>query len=305
VTLEAQPETTVDAQTETSLEGQAETTVDAHHHFWDPARADYPWMTDELAAIRRAFGPDDLRPLLEATGIARTVLVQTLASLEESAEFLATAQEEPFVAGVVGWVNLRHPGVGDQIAELRAGPGGEKLVGIRHQVHDEQDPEWLKRQDVRRGLSAVESAGLVFDLLVRTRELPAAVETVGARPGQRFVLDHIAKPPISSRRLEPWRARIRRLAELPNVVCKLSGLVTEADWKTWTVDDLRPYFREVVDAFGPKRLMFGSDWPVCLVAADYARVVATTQELVSDLSDEDRARIFGRTAIESYGLADA
>jgi L-fuconolactonase len=288
-----------------TLDPPAGPTVDAHHHFWDPARAEYPWMTEELAAIRRAFGPDDLRPLLEATGIARTVLVQTLASLEESAEFLATARDEPFIAGVVGWVNLRHPGVGDQIAELRAGPGGEKLVGIRHQVHDEEDPEWLKRQDVRRGLSAVESAGLAFDLLLRTRELPGAVETVRARPAQRFVLDHIAKPPISSRRLEPWRARVRRLAELPNVVCKLSGMVTEADWKSWTADDLRPYIREVVDAFGPERLMFGSDWPVCLVAASYERVVSTAHELVADLSDDDRERIFGGTATETYGLAEA
>jgi L-fuconolactonase len=279
--------------------------VDAHHHFWDPTRAEYPWMTDELASIRRPFGPEDLRPLLAATGIERTVLVQTLSSLEESADFLATAADEPFIAGVVGWVNLRHPGVGDQIAELRAGPGGDRLVAIRHQVHDEENPEWLKRQDVRRGLSAVESAGLAFDLLVRTRELPAAVETVRARPGQRFVLDHIAKPPIASRRLEPWRARIHRLAELPNVVCKLSGMVTEADWKTWTTDDLRPYAREVIEAFGPGRLLFGSDWPVCLVAATYERVVSTAHELVADLSEPEQERIFGGTAAEIYGLAEA
>lgn len=279
--------------------------VDAHHHFWDPSRAEYPWMTDELASIRRPFGPDDLRPLLAASGIERTVLVQTRSSPEESAEFLATAADEPFIAGVVGWVNLRHPGVGDQIAELRAGPGGDRLVAIRHQVHDEQDPEWLKRQDVRRGLSAVESAGLAFDLLVRTRELPAAVDTVRARPGQRFVLDHLAKPPIASRRLEPWRARIHRVAELPNVTCKLSGMVTEADWKTWTTDDLRPYVREVIEAFGPGRLLFGSDWPVCLVAASYERVVSTARELVADLSEPEQERVFGGTAAEVYGLAEA
>jgi L-fuconolactonase len=289
----------------TALEPVPNTTVDAHHHFWDPSRAEYPWMTDELASIRRPFGPDDLRPLLEASGIARTVLVQTRSSPEESVEFLATAAGEPFVAGVVGWVNLRHPGVGDQIAELRAGLGGDKLVAIRHQVHDEEDPEWLKRQDVRRGLSAVESAGLAYDLLLRTRELPGAVETVRARPTQKFVLDHIAKPPIASRRLEPWQARIRRLAELPNVVCKLSGMVTEANWQSWSTEDLRPYAEVVLEAFGPDRLMFGSDWPVCLLAASYEQVVATARELVADLSDAERERIFGGTATEVYGLPAA
>ena len=262
-------------------------------------------MTDELASIRRPFGPDDLRPLLAATGIARTILVQTRSSLEESAEFLATAANEPFVAGVVGWVNLRHPGVGDQIAELRAGPGGDRLVAIRHQVHDEEDPAWLKRQDVRRGLSAVESAGLAYELLVRTRELPVAVETVRARPGARFVLDHIAKPPIASRRLDPWRARIRRLAELPNVVCKLSGMVTEANRETWSVQDLRPYADVVLEAFGTQRLMFGSDWPVCLLAASYERVVDTARELTAELSEPEQEQIFGGTAAEFYGLAEA
>jgi L-fuconolactonase len=280
------------------------TAVDAHHHFWDPTRADYPWMTDDLAAIRRPFGPGDLRPLVAATGIDRTVLVQTRSSLEETAEFLALAAEESLIGGVVGWVNLRHPGVGDHIAELRAGPGGDRLVAIRHQVHDEDDPEWLKRQDVGRGLGAVESAGLAYDLLVRTRELPAAVEVVRARPGLRFVLDHIAKPPIASRRLEPWRARIGRLAELPNVVCKLSGMATEADWATWTTADLRPYVDVVLEAFGPRRLLFGSDWPVCLLAGSYERIVATARELTADLLSDERGWIFGGTATEVYGLRD-
>ena len=279
------------------------TTVDAHHHFWDPSRAEYPWMTPELASIRRAFGPQDLRPLATAQGIARTVLVQTRSSVEETEEFLATADANRFVAGVVGWVDLTDPAAGDTIARLRELRGGDRLVAIRHQVHDERDPAWLQRPDVRRGLRAVESAGVVYDLLVRPRELPAASETVRELPGLRFGLDHIAKPPIASGVLEPWQSAVRGLAGLPNVFCKLSGMVTEADWATWTVDSLRPYVDVVLDAFGPRRLLFGSDWPVCLLAASYAEVVRAARALTSDLSVAEQERVFGGTAEEVYRLA--
>jgi L-fuconolactonase len=281
------------------------TTVDAHHHFWDPATADYPWLTDDLAPIRRAFGPTDLAPLLRESRIDQTVVVQTRSSHDETRDFLATAAAHPFIAGVVGWVDLTEPSVGDDLTALRAGPGGDRLVGIRHQVQDEPDPEWLGRADVRRGLGEVASAGLAYDLLVRTRELPAAIDAAAALPGLRFVLDHAAKPPIASRVREPWTTLIRRLARLENVSCKLSGLVTEADWATWKPDHLRPYVETVLEAFGPARVMFGSDWPVCLLAASYERVVETATELTRELTATERARVFGGTAIETYELRTA
>jgi L-fuconolactonase len=281
------------------------TTVDAHHHFWDPATADYPWLTDDLAPIRRAFGPTDLAPLLRESRIDQTVVVQTRSSHDETRDFLATAAAHPFIAGVVGWVDLTEPSVGDDLAALRAGPGGDRLVGIRHQVQDEPDPEWLGRADVRRGLGEVAPAGLAYDLLARTRELPAAIDAAAALPGLRFVLDHAAKPPIASRVREPWTTLIRRLARLENVSCKLSGLVTEADWATWKPDHLRPYVETVLEAFGPARVMFGSDWPVCLLAASYERVVETAIELTRELTAAERARVFGGTAIETYELRTA
>jgi L-fucono-1,5-lactonase len=278
--------------------------IDAHHHFWDPARAKYPWMTDALAPIRRRFGPEDLRPLLAANGIDRTILVQTLSSVDETREFLATAAQHEFIAGVVGWVDLTAD-VPKQLASLRAGAGGAKLVGIRHQAHDEADPEWLGRKEVRRGLAAVGKAGLVYDILVRTRELPAALALVRALPAMRFVIDHIAKPPIAAGATSEWAARLQPLAAFPNVFIKLSGMVTEADWKRWTVRDLTPYVQRVLKWFGPARCVFGSDWPVCLVAASYAHVIDACGQAIGDLPVAERERIFGGTAIELYRLTVA
>jgi len=272
--------------------------VDAHHHFWDPGRRDYPWMGDELSAIRRPFTPDDLRPQLIQNNVDRTILVQTVSSLEETREFLETASRTDFIAGVVGWVDLTDPSVADVIASLRGAKGGDRLVGIRHQVHDEPDAGWLLRDDVQRGIAAVGAAGLVYDVLVRTRELPAAVATVRAHPKTSFVLDHAAKPRIAEGAWDgAWVKALAPLADEPNVNCKLSGLVTEADWKSWTRDQLRPYVAQVLDWFGPERCMFGSDWPVCLLAADYAEVVATMREIIG--GDDE---VFGGTAMRTYGL---
>ena len=276
--------------------------VDAHHHFWDPATADYPWLTDELAAIRRAFGPDDLAPLLAASGVAATVLVQTRSSVAETEAFLAVAARTPFVRGVVGWVDLRDPGVDDAIAALRAGPGGDRLVAIRHQVHDEADPDWLGRDDVRRGIAAVGRAGLVYDLLVRARELPAARGVVGALPDVRFVVDHLAKPAIRNGSDTAWSEAVGSFRGLPNVWWKLSGLVTEADWAAWQPADLQPFVDRVIDVAGPDRLLFGSDWPVCLLAAPYDVAVATARALIASLSPSEQAAILGQTAVAVYGL---
>lgn len=250
-------------------------------------------MGAELDSIRRPFGPGDLEPLARAAGVERTVLVQTVGTLEETREFLAIADRHDLVAGVVGWVDLTDP---DVAATLR-GLGG-KLAGIRHQVHDEADPGWLLRADVQRGIAAVGDAGLVFDLLVRTRELPAAVETVSRHRHMQFVLDHAAKPRISAEAWDAeWERTMAPMAELRNVSCKISGLVTEAAWDAWTPEQLAPYVAKVLEWFGPERCMFGSDWPVCLLAAGYERVIKTMREIVGD--DEN---VFTRTATRVYGL---
>jgi L-fuconolactonase len=276
--------------------------IDAHHHLWDPATADHPWLTGPYAPIRRRFAPEDLAPRLAVARVDRTILVQARSSLTETRELLATAGAVPFIAGVIGWVDLTDPAVGTTLDELQAGPAGARLVGIRHQVQDEPDPGWLLRPDVRRGLAAVAEAGLVYDLLVRPRELPAALALAREMPELRFVLDHLAKPPIASGELEPWSALIAGFGPLEHVAVKVSGLVTEADWHTWTVDDLRPYVERALRVFGPDRLLFGSDWPVCLVAASYEEVVGAARSLTAKLTATERAAIFGATAARIYRL---
>jgi L-fuconolactonase len=273
--------------------------VDSHHHLWDPAHREYPWMAgDALAPIRRRFDASDLKPLLDANGVDRTVVVQTVSSLEETREFLQAASENEFIGGVVGWVDLTDRSVAKTLAELKRGEGGAYLVGIRHQVHDEPDPEWLLREDVQRGIGAVGEAGLVYDVLVRTRELPAGLETVERHPGMRFVVDHAAKPRITAGVWDAaWEKALAPMADHPNVSCKLSGLVTEADWKAWTPEQLEPYVNKVLEWFGPERCMFGSDWPVCLLAASYRKVVEAMRSLVGDDSN-----VFGETATRVYGL---
>ncbi|GAB2852995.1 amidohydrolase family protein [Streptomyces deserti] len=279
------------------------TVVDAHHHVWDLTVRDQDWIRGpELRPLRRTFTLTDLEPEARAAGVDRTVLVQTITVPEETPEFLALADAHELVAGVVGWTDLTRPDVADELARLRELPGGRYLKGIRHQVQGEKDPEWLLRPDVRRGLSAVADAGLVYDLVVLPHQLPACAEAAASLPGLTFVLDHAGKPPISSGELEPWASDLRALAALPNTVCKLSGLVTEADPASWTVDDLRPYADVVLDAFGPARLMFGSDWPVCTLAATYGDVLVTAEELTGSLSDSERTQVRAATATRVYDL---
>jgi L-fuconolactonase len=254
--------------------------VDAHQHFWDPARAEYAWMTDDVAALRRRFGPEDLEPLLREHGVTGTVVVQARQSLDETRELLALAASTPFVLGVVGWVDLTGD-VAAQLAEFEDVP----LVGIRHLVHDEADPEWLLRDDVQRGLSAVGEAGLVYDLLVRGRELPAATETARRHSGMRFVLDHVAKRPADASAQRKWERGVAELSECANVACKISGLFTEAEPAATAALALR--------LFGPERCMWGSDWPVTLLAGGYGDGLA----LVGD-----DPRVLGETAIATYGL---
>jgi L-fuconolactonase len=270
--------------------------IDAHHHLWDPARRAYSWLTG-LGAIRRPYTVDDLRGV---SGAAATVLVQTVPSSDETAEFLAVAAAEGPVAGVVGWADLAAPDVAEHLAALAH---RDLLVGIRHQVEDEPDPEWLLRKDVLRGLRAVTEAGLAYDLLVNPAQYAAAAAVADRLPSAVFVLDHAGKPPIASGEVDQWAAAITEIAKRPNVFCKLSGLVTEADWRTWRQADLAPYAGHVLTVFGPERVMFGSDWPVCELAATYAQVTETAETLTAQLSPAERHEVFEATARRVYGLA--
>ncbi len=256
-----------------------------------------------MAPIRRSFGVGDLAGAAEAAGIARTILVQVLPDAGETAELLALAAGSPLIGGVVGWVDLTRPDVDQALAALAEGPGGDRLVGVRHLVQSEPDPGWLLRPEVVRGLRAVGAAGRCYDLLTRPGQLPAAIQVVREVPETSFVLDHLSKPPIASGALEPWATLLGELAAAPNVFAKLSGMVTEADWASWTVADLRPYAATALEAFGPARLMFGSDWPVCLLAASYREVAGAATELLAGLSAAEREQVLGGTAARAYRLA--
>lgn len=281
--------------------------IDAHHHLWDPTRRDYPWLAGEaLDPIRRPYTVDDLRHVTRAGGIgaAGTVLVQTVSSASETGEFLATAAaSDGLIVGVVGWVDLTAPDVADRLAELRGLPGGELLVGIRHQVENEPEPGWLLRPDVLGGLTALAAADLSYDLLVNPAQYGSAVELADRLPDVRLVLDHAGKPPIATGGFDAWAPAITELARRPNVVCKLSGLVTEADRAGWQPADLAPYAAQALSSFGPDRVMFGSDWPVCELAATYQQVVETARTLTAQLSDGERADVFAGTARRAYRLS--
>ena len=277
--------------------------IDAHHHLWHPEHRAYPWLTGAaLKPIMKAYSVDDLR-VATAGQVDHTVLVQTVGEHAETVEFLATASASAgLIAGVVGWVDLTAPDVPEQIARLRAAPGGQLLVGVRHQVQDERDPAWLSRPEVLRGIRAVGAAGLVFDLLVLTSHLERARSVVAALPEVSFVLDHLAKPPIADGGWQPWALRLANLAELPNVTAKISGLVTEARWDGWEPSQIAPYAELAFEVFGAHRLMFGSDWPVCTLAARYPDVLDLAERLVSGASDAERSAFFAGTAQRVYRI---
>ncbi|MEU4476357.1 amidohydrolase family protein [Micromonospora sp. NPDC023888] len=277
--------------------------VDAHHHLWVRARHPQPWIDPHtMAAIDSDFTPLDLAPVARAAGVTQTVVVQSVAVRTETPELLGIAADDPLIAGVVGWVDLTADNVGDRLDRLRAARGGERLVGIRDLVQSEPDPAYLDRPDVRRGIAAVGAAGLAFDLLVRDHQLPAATRLVRDLPEMRFVLDHLGKPSLGHGGLGDWPRDLLALAAEPNTTAKLSGLVTEVDGPSWTTSDVRPAVEHALDAFGPDRLMFGSDWPVCLLASSYARWVEALTELLAPLGDDERAAIWRRTARRAYRL---
>lgn len=275
------------------------TRVDAHLHLWDLHVRDQPWLAPD-APIRRDFGVADLRAAADGTGIAAGVLVQVLNRTDETEDLLRVAAGEPFIAGVVGWADLTSAALADELARLTdLGP----LVGVRHQLQAERDPAgWLVRDDLSAGLAALAAAGLPFDLMLRPPQLEAARECVRGHPDVQFVVDHCGKPAISSGDLREWRAGLAELAAAPNVVCKLSGLVNEAEHASWTVDQLRPVVDAVLERFGPQRTMFGSDWPVCLHAATYRQVVDAVDLLIAPLTAAERAEVWSGTACRVYSV---
>lgn len=272
--------------------------IDAHQHFWHYSSHEYGWIDDSMASIRRDFVPAHLQPLLENNGFQGSVVVQVRQTQEETRWLLELADANPFIAGVVGWVDLRSPELRAQLESLAEKP---KLVGIRHIVQSEPDG-FLLRPDFLHGISVLEEFDLAYDILIYPKHLPSAVEFVRRFPGQRFVLDHLAKPPIKSGPMDDWSLGIRELASFPNVYAKLSGLVTEADWKEWKPADIRPYLDVAFECFGPGRLMIGSDWPVCLCAASYERTMEVVTTYLGRYSATEREAVLGGNAAGFWRL---
>jgi len=273
--------------------------IDAHQHFWIYSPEEYGWIDDSMRAIRRNFLPEDLEPELHQNGFAGSVAVQARQTLEETRHLLSLADQNPKILGVVGWLDLRSRDVSADLRKVSINP---KFVGVRHIVQSEPDERFLLREDFMRGIAALEEFDLAYDILIYTQHLPVAAEFVERFPRQRFVLDHMAKPRIKSGEIADWAEGIRRVAEFPNVFCKLSGLVTEADWQRWKPEHITPYLDIAFEAFGPERLMIGSDWPVCLVAASYTSAMKVVESWLRKFSLEVQEAILGENARRFWKL---
>jgi L-fuconolactonase len=273
--------------------------IDAHQHFWMYSAEQYDWIGEEMGKLKKDFLPQDLKPLLQGQGIDGSIAVQARQDLEETRWLLQLAAENELVKGVVGWVDLCSPELTAQLDEFAKHP---KFVGVRHIVQGEPDDEFMLRAEFRRGIGRIADYGLTYDLLLYPRHLPIAVKLVRDFPAQRFVLDHIAKPLIAEGITKPWDEEIRELAKCENVSCKVSGMVTEARWKHWRLTDFRPYLDVVFDAFGPDRLMMGSDWPVCTLSASYAETLQIVADYAGQFSAKERAGFFGANCKRFYGI---
>jgi L-fuconolactonase len=274
---------------------------DSHNHFWRYRADEYGWIGKGMDIIRRDFLPSDLLVNLRTAGIDGTIAVQARQTMEETEWLLQLSHAHDFIRGVVGWVPLTEPtlnAVLERLCEHR------ELKGVRHVVHDEPDDDFILRANFNQGIQQLQGFGLVYDVLIFERHLPQTIQFVDRHPGQIFVVDHIAKPRIQTKELSPWRERIVELARRDNVYCKISGMVTEASWTDWKPEDLKPYFDTVLAAFGARRLMFGSDWPVLLVASSYASWADSVRKFMSPLSSAEQDRIMGGTAFEVYKLGD-
>jgi L-fuconolactonase len=275
--------------------------LDAHQHFWQLSKPfNYGWLlSPQNAPINRNFLPGDLWRHLQNTGVEKTIFVQTQHDLDENRWALRLAKDHDFLAGVVGWVDLASPRCEEQVLEFRANP---KFVGVRHITQDEPDDDFIVRPNILRGLKVLEKHRVPFDLLFYVKHLKHAATVARAVPGLPLVIDHLAKPRIKDHAIDDWLPHLRAAAACPNVHCKLSGMVTEADWRNWKADDLKPYVHAALDCFGPERLMFGSDWPVCELAASYEQVHQALRDALGLISVDERAAIFGETAMRFYQL---
>jgi L-fuconolactonase len=279
--------------------------IDSHHHVWDLAVREQDWMVgDALKPISRNFTMADMEPELEASKIDFTVIVQTVAVMEETPEFLTIAGEHPKVAAVVGWLDMDTPDITSALESHLSHPEAKRLVSIRDLVQYQDDPRWLMRPNVVANTKRLGERGLRFDLLTLPPHLGAAVELVAECPDTYFILNHISKPYIANGDIEAWSHDIKALGKLPNVSIKVSGMVTEAKWDDWSVDTFRPYVDVVTEAFGPQRMMFGSDWPVCLLGGTYGEVVGIVETITADWSISDKEAFWAQTAINAYGLKD-
>lgn len=276
--------------------------IDSHQHFWHYSAAEYPWITAGMEKLARDYLPADLAPLAAAAGVVGTVAVQARQSIAETRWLLTLAAEHPLIKGVVGWVDLQSAASASQLAEFA---GQEKFVGVRHVVQDESDPEFLLRESFVRGLKQLSTHSLTYDLLVYPQQLGCATQLVQLLPEQLFVIDHLAKPEIANGQFAAWAVDMAAIARHKNVFCKVSGMVTQAAWRGWKKEIFTPYLESVLAAFGPERLLFGSDWPVCLLAGDYADVVAIVVDFCAQLSPSQQQAIGGGTAVRFYNLPTA
>jgi len=273
--------------------------IDAHQHFWkfDPVKDD--WIDDTMLKIRKDFLPDDLYPHLNTSKIDGCIAVQADQSEQETEFLLNCAAENNFIKGVIGWLNLRDPAIAQRIDYFSK---NQLLKGLRHIVQAEKDDWFMLGDDFQNGISCLKKYDLVYEILIKSSQLPAAIELVKNFPEQKFVLDHLAKPLIRANELQPWATHIQTLAKFPNVSCKISGMVTEADWNSWQPDNFKKYLDTVFDCFGTSRLMFGSDWPVCLLAASYKQVILIIEDYLKDVTADEQKLVMGQNAIQFYNL---
>ncbi|WP_339740715.1 amidohydrolase family protein [uncultured Sunxiuqinia sp.] len=273
--------------------------IDTHHHFWNYNPVDFDWIDDEMASIRKNFLPKDLKESLLETGVQGVVSVQARQSLEETDWLLEMAEEHDFIKGIVGWLPLAAENIQQVLEQYSGNPW---LKGVRHVVQGESDPAFILGKDFNRGISQLKNDGLVYDILILEHQLPNTIRFVDQHSEQQFIVDHIAKPKIKHNETEPWARNLKELARRENVSCKISGMVTEADYHSWTKEQLQPYFDVVLEAFGPSRLMYGSDWPVCLVATSYSDWLNLVKDMLSGLSPDEQEQIFSRNAKHFYHL---
>ena len=274
--------------------------IDAHQHLWRYLPPGPAWMADGMEGLRRDFLVDDLHAVTAEAGVTGTIVVETERTLEETGWLSRVAASDDLICGVVGWAPLTGPAVVTELERIAALP---KMKAIRHPIHDESDDQFVLRDDFNRGVAALKQFDLRYDILIFEKHLPQTIQFVDRHPDQVFILDHVAKPRIRDHVFSPWRENIRELARRSNVYCKVSGMVTEADWHTWSDEGLSPYIETILEAFTPKRIMFGSDWPVVTLASSYRRWIGTVRVAIARLSTTERERILSGTATEAYGLA--